>query len=322
MKILVTGASGFIGGAFIRRFADVKGLSLYGVGRREKVNFPASVVYSPLALAQLDDLDFAPDVVIHAAGRASPWGTKRDYYRDNVETTRQVIDFCARRRFPRLLFISSAAVYYRFAHQFGLRECATIGPEFTSEYGRSKRQAERLVETYRGDKSILRPCAVFGEGDRLLLPPLLSAAKKGQLVKLWDNGVKAHADIMHVDVLCDYLMRAVNHRQLRPCYNLSANRPVETERLLNDLLCQLGLPQPQKTVQLRTAMFFAATLERLWRGLALAGEPPITRFGVAVFGYANTLDVTCMLDDFGQPSTLFNDSLRSFLLHYREEESC
>ncbi len=322
MRILVTGASGFIGGAFIRRFAEVKGLSLCGVGRREEVDLPASVVYSSLALEQLDDLDFVPDVVIHAAGRTSPWGTKHDYYRDNVETTRQVINFCVRRGFPRLLLMSSAAVYYRFEHQFGLRECDTIGPDFISEYGRSKRQAERLVEAYGGEKTILRPCAVFGKGDRLLLPPLLSAAKRGQLVRLQGDDVKAQADIMHVDVLCDYLMRAVNHRQLRPCYNLSANRTVETERLLSDVLEQLGLPQPKKSVRLRTAMFFAATLERLWRGLALAGEPPITRFGVAVFGYANTLDVTCMLDDFGQPSADFDDSLRRFLMQYREEDSC
>ncbi|ELV2782742.1 NAD(P)-dependent oxidoreductase [Enterobacter cloacae] len=319
MKILVTGASGFIGGAFMRRFADVENLTLYGVGRREHTNLPASVVYTSVALEKLDELDFVPDVVIHAAGRPSPWGTTHEYYRDNVETTRHVINFCHRRGFPRLLFISSAAVYYRFKHQVGLQEDDSIGPEFTSEYGRSKRQAEQLVELYSGEKTILRPCAVFGEGDRLLVPPLLAAAKKGRLMKLRCDGEHVQADIMHVDVLCDYLMRAVTHRSLRPCYNLSANRTVETERLLIDVLRQLGLPQPKKTVHLSTAMFFAIALERIWRGLALMGEPPITRFGVSVFGYTNTLDVTCMLEDFGQPSVDFDTSLGTFLKQYKED---
>ncbi|GKX55411.1 dehydrogenase [Leminorella grimontii] len=318
MNVLITGASGFIGGAFLRRFAALEGVSLCGVGRREHVDFPSSVRYCALALDRLDELDFTPDVVIHAAGRASPWGTKRDYYRDNVETTRQVIDFCRRRGFPRLIFISSAAVYYRFEHRLGLRESDPIGPVFTGEYGRSKRRAELLVEDYCGEKTIFRPCAAFGDGDRLLFPPLLAAAKKGKLVKLLAEGVKAQADIMHVDALCDYLMRAATYPKLRACYNISADRPVETEGLLCEALQQLGLPQPEKTVRLRSALRFAGALELLWRWLPLSGEPPITRFGVAVFGYASTLDVTPMLDDFGPPSVDFTLSLRAFLQQYRE----
>ena len=318
MNVLITGASGFIGGAFLRRFASLEGVSLCGVGRRQRADFPASAGYRALALDRLDELDFTPDVVIHAAGRASPWGTSRDYDRDNVETTRQVIDFCHRRGLPRLIFISSAAVYYRFEHRLNLRESDSVGPTFTGEYGRSKRQAERLVEAYRGEKTIFRPCAAFGEGDRLLFPPLLAAAKKRRLVRLMDEGVKAQADIMHVDVLCDYLMRAAIHPQLRPCYNISANRPVETESLLREVLLQLGLPLPEKMVRLRVALRFASALERLWRWLPLSGEPPITRFGVAVFGYAATLDVTPMLDDFGPPSVYFSLSLRAFLQKYRE----
>lgn len=135
MKVLVTGASGFIGSTFLRRFAAREDVSLCGVGRRERIDLPASVRYCALALDRLDELDFVPDVVIHAAGRASPWGTPREYTRENVETTRQVIDFCNRRNHPRLIFISSAAVYYRFAHRLNIRECDPIGPGFTSEYG-------------------------------------------------------------------------------------------------------------------------------------------------------------------------------------------
>ncbi len=318
MNVLVTGASGFIGGAFLRRFSSLEGVSLCGVGRRPDADLPASVRYCALALDRLEQLDFMPDVVVHAAGRASPWGSTRDYYRDNAETTRQVVNFCNNRGFPRLIFISSAAVYYRFEHQLNLRESDPVGPAFTSEYGRSKRQAEQLVEAYRGEKTIFRPCAVFGDGDRLLFPPLLAAARKGQLVRLLAEDIKAQADIMHVDALCDYIMRAVTHPRLRLCYNISANCSVETESLLREVLQQLGLPQPVRTVRLRSALRFAGALELLWRWLPLAGEPPITRFGVAVFGYAATLNVTAMLDDFGPPLVDFTPSLRAFLQEYQE----
>lgn len=322
MKILITGASGFIGSAFMRRFTGREGLSLFGIGRRKRCDFPASARYRALPLDRLHELDFTPDVVIHAAGRTSPWGSQHAYQRDNVDTTRQVIEFCNQRGFPRLIFISSAAVYYRFEHRPDLRESDSIGPTFTGEYGRTKRQAEKLVEAYRGDKTIFRPCAVFGLGDRLLFPPLLAAAKKRQLVTLVSGPVRARSDIVHVDVLCDYLLCAAMHPRPRRCYNISANHPVDTQQLLCDILRQRHLPLPTKKMRLTTALRIAGVLEWVWRWLPMPDAPPITRFGVAVFGYVATLDVTAMLEDFGPPSTDFAVSLAQFLQQYDGEGSC
>lgn len=319
MKVLVTGASGFIGGAFLRRFALREGVTLYGVGRRARCDFPPSVRYRALALDCLDALDFRPDVVIHAAGRASPWGTAREYYRDNVETTVQVLEFCSRNSFPRLIFLSSAAVYYRFADRFALRESEVIGPAFTSEYGRSKYLAEQYVAQYAGEKTILRPCAVFGDGDQLLLPPLLAAARKNQLVNLQRPG-RAQSEMIHIDMLCDYLMLAAVHPRLRPCYNISAAHPLDTQRLLGEVLRELDLPRPQRTMSLTTALRIAGALEWLWRILPLPGEPPITRFGVGVFGYSATLDVSLMLADFGPPTVPFSASLSHFLQRHKVQQ--
>ncbi|MEG1421511.1 MAG: NAD(P)-dependent oxidoreductase [Citrobacter sp.] len=322
MKILLTGASGFIGSAFLRRFADCADLELCGVGRRPGQDFPPTLRYHALSLERLAQLNFIPDVVIHAAGRTSPWGTPQEYERDNVETTRQVIDFCNQHGFPRLILLSSAAVYYRFAHQFNLRESEVSGANFTSEYGRSKYQAEALVNAYRGEKTIFRSCAVFGAGDRLLFPPLLNAARKRQLVRLRSDITPAQAEIMPVGMLCDYLLRAARHPQLRRCYNISAGQPVETAAFLDDVLRQLGLPLPVKTVHPDTALHVAGALEWLWRWFPLAGEPPITRFGVAVFSYSATLNITAMCEDFGAPNEDLHHCVQDFLQHYRTVNGC
>ena len=69
-RILVTGASGFVGGSFVARFRERTDLQIHGVGRR-KLDDPH---YSSLDLSRpferLSDEAFRPDVVIHAAARA------------------------------------------------------------------------------------------------------------------------------------------------------------------------------------------------------------------------------------------------------------
>lgn len=317
MKILITGASGFIGGRLLAYLAGIPHVEVRGVGRRP---LPHSPYYRALALERLDELDFRPQVVIHAAGRASPWGTAQAYYRDNVETTRHIIAFCRRNGLPRLIFLSSAAVYYRFAHQYALHEDTAIGPPFTSEYGRSKYLAEQLLADYPGEKTVLRPCGIFGAGDSLLFPPLIAAARKRQLVRLRAENTPARTDLLHVDELCNYLWRAANHALLQPCYNLSADAPVVVETLLDEVLTQMALPLPQRTMDVATALRFAGAMERLWRWLPLRGEPPITRFGVGVFGYSATLDVTRMLADFGPPGRTFSATLSAFLQQQEKQK--
>lgn len=313
MKILVTGASGFIGGAFLRRFASRENLQLFGTGRGERPDLPAEVNWRKLALNDLAQWDITPDVVIHAAGRASPWGSDEEYYRDNVETTEQVLDFCRRRGYPRLIFLSSAAVYYRFAHRYALNENTPPGEPFTSGYGRSKYLAEQRVAVYEGEKILLRPCAVFGPGDRLLFPPLLKAAKNQQLWRLCSHDGPAQSELMHIDTLCEYLLQAAIKRDLQPCYNLSSAQAVDVDLLMQQVLHTLDLPPVKRMLNLRTALAFAGMLEWIWRRLKLRGEPPITRFGVGVFGYSATLDVTRMLTDFGPPTIPLAQSLQTFL---------
>lgn len=316
MKILLTGASGFIGSTFLRRFAAEPRLSLYGVGRRPVDDFPSQVRYQALPLDRLESLDIEPDVVIHAAGRASPWGTDREYYRDNVQSTQQTLAFCRTRQHPRFIFLSTAAVYYRFAHQFQLAENTPVGPGFTSKYARSKFLAEREVNDYCGEKTIFRPCGVFGPGDNILFPPLLTAARQKRLVNLRSDA-PAQAEIIHVDSLCEYLMQAATVPRLKPCYNISAAYPLPVEALLHDVLRQLDLPLPGRAMSVDSARRIAGVLEAVWRIFPLKGEPPVTRFGIGVFGYSATLDVSRMLTDFGPPDSPLLPALHQFLQDYK-----
>ena len=105
MKALVTGASGFVGGAVVRRAREL-GWEVRGIGRRPL----ADPAYVSLDLTLPFELDFHPDVVIHAAARSSPWGRRKEFEAQNVTATRHVLDFCAMHGRPHLIHISTAAV--------------------------------------------------------------------------------------------------------------------------------------------------------------------------------------------------------------------
>jgi nucleoside-diphosphate-sugar epimerase len=316
MTILVTGASGFVGGAYLRRFRGGDGLQLHGLGRR-RLDLGD---YTAIDLSRRFDLPIEPDVVVHAAARASPWGTRAEYQRDNVEATRQVIDFCHRRGRPRLVYVSSSSVFYREGHQLGMTEESPIGPAFVNDYAATKYAGECLVRDYPGDWTILRPRAVFGPGDTVLFPRVLAAARRGRLPFIDTGSTPAVGDLIYIDTLCDYLHAAVTSPQaVGRAFNLTNNQPVELWPFLLDVFDRLGLPRPTRRVSLRTAMWAAHASEVAYRLLRLRGEPPITRYGVGVFAWSKTFDVSRALATLGLPSVSLEEGVARFVAWQRQQ---
>jgi nucleoside-diphosphate-sugar epimerase len=309
MKILVTGASGFVGSSFMQRFANRKDIDLFGVGRRQ-TEFRN---YARVDLAEDFEVTFSPNVVIHLAARASPWGTKADYFRQNVAATRNVIRFCETHSRPRLIYISSSSVFYRHEHQLNIQESSRIGPSFINEYAATKYRGERELERYSGSSLILRPRAVFGPGDTVIFPRILRAAREGKFPLFKNAGMPVVGDLIYIDTLCDYLLAAALDPRLQGAYNLTNNEPVVIQDFLLDAFSQLGLPKPTRRVSVRKAMFLGAATECVYRLFGLTGEPPITRYGVSTFAYSKTFDVTRMLRDLGPPSVNLDEGTRRFI---------
>ena len=315
MRILITGASGFVGGAFLHRFARQPGLELLGVARR-----PLPLAnYLQRDLSQPFDLPFRPDVVIHAAALASPWGSRAQYERQNVEAMRQVIDFCRRAGHPRLLCISTSAVFYTESHQYQLNEESPIGPGFVNLYAETKATGERLLADYEGERCVLRPRAVFGPGDTVLFPRVIEAARKGALPLFTGQDRPVMGDLVYIDTLTDYLLRAAQAPRLAASYNLTNAQPVDLQALLHRVLAELGLPTPTRRVRVGTALRVATVMEGLWRLLHLRGEPPATRFGVGVFAYSKTFDPQRTLADLGPPSVSIDEGVDRFIQWQRAQ---
>src|SRR5690606_15004852 len=91
------------------------------------------------------------DALLHIAGIVAEEPPAITFQEINVEGTRRLLEEAQRAAVPRFLFVSSLG--------------AGRG---ASEYHRSKRQAEELVQRFRGSWLILRPGKVYGPGDEVI----------------------------------------------------------------------------------------------------------------------------------------------------------
>jgi nucleoside-diphosphate-sugar epimerase len=167
--VLITGASGFIGGrlrdALLDAGADV--VTLRRVGSPEPRRGRSAIVdYQDRdALRRLVDEE-RPQFVYHVAG-ATKGVTYDDFHRANVTPTRNVIEALrdAHPQVRRFVHFSSLAAYGPSRRDAPLREDSPRRPiEF---YGQSKLEAEQAVEAVGSAVpwTILRPGGVYGPGD-------------------------------------------------------------------------------------------------------------------------------------------------------------
>ena len=177
MKILITGASGFIG-SFIVEEALKKGFDTWAAVRKssskeylkdERINFIELNLSSKAQLIeQLRGHDF--DYVVHAAG-VTKCLNKQDFHRINTEGTKNIIDAILELQMPlkRFVFVSSLSVFGAIKEQQPYDEIReTDIPQPNTEYGRSKLAAEKYLESLgsRVPYIILRPTGVYGPREK------------------------------------------------------------------------------------------------------------------------------------------------------------
>ncbi|MBF4573950.1 NAD-dependent epimerase/dehydratase family protein [Herbiconiux sp. VKM Ac-1786] len=303
LRVLVTGASGFVGGALLARLHRDPAFDAIGVGRRpaSATGYRVLDLASPGAAAALDALP-APDVIVHAAARSSPWGTRAEFERENVGLTATVLAYAARLPAPpRVVFVSSASVLTRAADQLGIPSDAAAHPPFISRYAATKAAAEDLVRRHRGEWVVLRPRAVFGPGDTTLLPRVLAAAAAGRLPE-FGTPSPVLSDLVHIDTLVEQLVRAAT----RPgaagrTLVVTGGEAVELQSVVRRMVEAAGMPAPRRRVPRRVALAAARGVEFAWRLARRPGEPPITRYSVIVYAFSTTFDDTATRAVLGAP---------------------
>lgn len=196
MRIAITGANGFVGAALCRYFYK-KGHQIQAIGNRETPNENllkiANYIRADIT-GVMEPID--ADVCIHAAALSSDTDTYKNLILSNVEGTLNVVEAAKNCQF--FIHISSSSVY-QFKNHPVTEDEASIQSDL-SNYGETKLLAEDIVELEIPDhqkRLILRPRAIYGIGDRILLPRLLRLIKGNYLLCPFKKGIQS--SLTHVD---------------------------------------------------------------------------------------------------------------------------
>ncbi|MGY4531038.1 nucleoside-diphosphate-sugar epimerase [Pseudomonas sp. TE3786] len=299
MKILVTGASGFIGGRFAR-FALEQGLAVRINGRRPEavehlIKRGAEFVQGDLSDPSLvRSLCHDIEMVVHCAGAVGTWGKREHFYNGNVVLTQNVIEACLGQKVRRLVHLSSPSVYFDGKAHVGLRE-EQVPKKFVDHYGETKFIAEQEVlaaQEFGLEVIALRPRFVTGAGDTSIFPRLIEMQRKGRLAIIGNGLNRVDFTSMHNlnEALFSSLLAA--GPALGKVYNISNGAPVPLWDVVNYVLRQLDLPPVTKHVPVGLAYTAATINETICKLLPGRPEPSLFRLGVAVMSKDFSLDIS------------------------------
>jgi UDP-glucose 4-epimerase len=249
MKVVVTGAAGYIGGQTLLKLTDAG----HDVLAIDCVPPPGHLMTAPCSWHTGDfasdlGLDtiklFCPDAIVHCAGTSlvgPSMDNPREYYNNNFVKTKILLDFLVDNHYKKVRFVfsSSAATYGNPI----MTPCQEVDPcEPISPYGESKLMIEWMLRSYHRAYELdyvafryFNACGADSEtrhgqesGATHIIARVLESVKAGTAFTLYGTDYATAdgtcvRDYIHVEDIADAHILAVNKSIPADVYNLGTN---------------------------------------------------------------------------------------------------
>lgn len=286
MRVLVTGASGLLGGgvasALAARGDDVVVLQRRAseLGLREVLGD----ITDPLSVARaVRDCD----AVVHLAAKVNVTGRWADYQRINVEGTTTLLAACRTAGVRRMVYVSSPSVAHAGSSLIGAGSGMADPGHARGHYARSKAMAELLTLDADSRRELnvvaIRPHLVWGPGDTQLVERIGRRARSGRLPIIGSGAPLV--DTLYIDNAVDAMLAALDR-----CDDVHGEAFVVTNgepRPIGEILVRwaraTGAPAPSRHVPAWLARTAGSTVDaitavRQQLGHDISTDPPLTRF--------------------------------------------
>lgn len=307
MKVIVTGATGFLGGKIAETLNKDNKFDVIATGRDKKKAEILEKQGIKTKIGSLEDKDFLFDltrdteIIIHSAALSSPWGKYDEFYRANILSTDNIVKACKKNDVRRIVHISTPSIYFDYNDRFNIKE-DFLPKEFVNHYASTKYEAEKIINKAFEDgvETIsLRPRAIVGEGDTTIMPRLLKAHNTGRLKIIGDG--KNIVDVTSVKNVVDAVLLSIDaeKKALGHHYNITNGEPILMWELVETTLNKLGFQLNKKNVPFKVAYNLAKVLETIAKFTPDYKEPVITCYSVGVLAKSMTMNISKAKDLLG-----------------------
>ena len=317
MRIAITGASGNIGSALLRRLTAEGEHEIVALARRVPETGPegappsaalrwlAADLTDPACEATLRKAFEGAEAVVHLAWGFQPSHDLRYLEALGVGGTRRVLNAVAASGVRHLVHMSSIGAYSPKSDDAPVDESWPTGGVRTSRYSTHKAAAERLLDDYQaaGHGTVvtrMRP-GIVGQrsaGSALLRygVPALMPAKALDLLPILPLDRRMRIPMVHADDVADAIVRALD-RRAGGAFNLAAEPPITTDLIAN-VLGARPVHVPSSLVRMAMSAAWHARLQQVdtgWLDMAFALPLLDTTRARTVLDWTPTVDADAVL---------------------------
>lgn len=294
MKIFVTGASGFIGGAATAHLA--KEHTVTAMSRSEASDAAIEALGATPIRCDLDTVDASAlegvDMVIHSAAKVDAWGPMDDFMRANVDGTKRLLDAATQAGVRRFIHIGTEAALFFGQDMVNVDETVPLALDSPFPYSRSKAHAEQAVVAANDPENdfttiVIRPRFVWGPGDKTLLPAVKAMAEAGQF--MWIGGGRNKTSTTYIDNLVHAIELALTKGKGGEAYFILDGPPVTFRPFVTAMADTAGIELGDRSVPGGLVRGAAKFLAFIWRVFGLKGVPPIDPFTASIMSRECTL---------------------------------
>lgn len=292
MSVLVTGASGFLGGRLAEALAR-DGEQVTVLARTNSdLRHLAGVAGLRVVRGSLTETGALKEAVrgathiFHCAAASTDWAPTEVYRECNVRGTEMLL-LAAREagRVERFVHVSTTDVY-----GYPAIPCAETGAlkDVGLPYNRTKILAETAVwreaREHGLPMTVVRPATIYGPRGKAFVTDIAALLQKGQMAYI--GGGRATGGFLYVDNAVDALIAAARSPKTQgQAYNLTDGAGMTWKEYVAALADGLGCKPPRINLPFAAAMAIARAMEAPHRCLkALPGRPLLTRHAVLLLG--------------------------------------
>lgn len=286
MKVLVTGAGGFLGFEVAKSLVEM-GHEVTNLSRNHYITLDAyNIKTIKCDLSQFEEVDLSGfEAVVHCAAIAGVWGKKSSFYDTNYHGAIHLYEMAKKAGVKYFVYTSTPSVVFGSDDIIFGDESLAYPDKFYTYYAHSKSMAEKYIlenSDHDMEAIALRPHLIWGEGDPHLVPRILQKARSGDLKRV-GNGDNL-VDVIHVKNAAMAHTLALSALKAGKglggnAYFIGQERAVNLWDFINQILQYNDIEPIEDSVNYSTAYFVGMILEFIYRLLGInKPEPPMTRF--------------------------------------------